>query len=89
MNVTIKSPQEQDKMRAASRLAADVLDMIGEHVKPGITTGELDQICHQYITEVQEAIHRLINSSQTLQKMQQMTLSFSLLIVREHVFFSP
>ena len=61
MNVTIKSPQEQDKMRAASRLAADVLDMIGEHVKPGITTGELDQICHRYITEVQEAIPAPLN----------------------------
>ena len=50
MNVTIKSPEEQDKMRVAGRLAADVLDMIGEHVQPGITTGELDQICHQFIT---------------------------------------
>ena len=61
MNITIKSPKEQDKMRATSRLAADVLDMIGEHVKPGITTGELDQICHRYITEVQEAIPAPLN----------------------------
>ena len=34
--VTIKTPEEQDKMRVAGRLAADVLDMIGEHVKPGV-----------------------------------------------------
>jgi methionyl aminopeptidase len=44
MTVTIKTPEEQDKMRIAGRLAADVLDMIGDYVKPGITTGELDQI---------------------------------------------
>ena len=61
MNVTIKSSEEQDKMRVAGRLAADVLDMIGEHVKPGITTGELDDICHRYITEVQDAIPAPLN----------------------------
>jgi len=61
MNVTIKTPEEQDIMRLAGRLAADVLDMIGEHVRPGITTGELDQICHKYITEVQDAIPAPLN----------------------------
>ena len=61
MNVTIKTPEEQDKMRVAGRLAADVLDMIGEHVKPGVTTQELDRICHHYITEVQEAIPAPLN----------------------------
>jgi methionyl aminopeptidase len=61
MNVTIKTPEEQDKMRLAGRLAADVLDMIGEHVQPGITTGELDQICHKYITEVQDSIPAPLN----------------------------
>lgn len=61
MNVTIKSPEEQEKMRVAGRLAADVLDMIGEHVKPGIMTGELDEICHKYITEVQEAVPAPLN----------------------------
>ena len=55
MTVTIKTADEQDKMRVAGRLAADVLDMIGDYVKPGITTGELDRICHEYITEVQGA----------------------------------
>ena len=61
MNVTIKTPAEQDKMRVAGRLAADVLDMIGEHVRPGVTTAELDRICHEHITEVQDAIPAPLN----------------------------
>lgn len=61
MNVTIKTPDEQDKMRVAGRLAADVLDMIGEHVVPGISTDELDRICHQFITENQGAIPAPLN----------------------------
>jgi len=48
-------------MRVAGRLAADVLDMIGEHVKPGITTGELDQICHEFIVQEQGAIPAPLN----------------------------
>ncbi len=61
MTVTIKTADEQDKMRAAGRLAADVLDMIGDYVKSGVTTGELDRICHEYITEVQGAIPAPLN----------------------------
>ena len=61
MTVTIKTADEQDKMRVAGRLAADVLDLIGDYVKPGITTGELDRICHEYITEVQGAIPAPLN----------------------------
>lgn len=61
MNVTIKTPVEQDKMRIAGRLAADVLDMIGEHVVAGITTDELDTICHRFITEEQDAIPAPLN----------------------------
>ena len=61
MTVTIKTPEEQDKMRVAGRLAADVLDMIGDYVKPGITTGELDRICHDYITDVQDAVPAPLN----------------------------
>jgi len=61
MNVTIKTAQEQDKMRIAGRLAADVLDMIGEHVVPGVSTHELDQICHAYITQTQDAIPAPLN----------------------------
>ena len=54
--VTIKTAEDQKKMRVAGRLAADVLDMIGEHVVPGVTTEELDRICHDYIVNVQQAI---------------------------------
>ncbi|WP_026179842.1 type I methionyl aminopeptidase [Hahella ganghwensis] len=61
MKVTIKTPEEIEKMRVAGRLAAEVLEMIEEHVQPGISTGELDRICHQYITEVQNAIPAPLN----------------------------
>ena len=61
MQVTIKSPEEQRRMRVAGRLAAEVLDMIGSHVRPGMTTGDLDRICHEYITEEQQAIPAPLN----------------------------
>jgi methionyl aminopeptidase len=61
MNVTIKTPDEQEKMRVAGRLAATVLDMIGEHVRPGVTTGELDAICHRYIVEDLDAVPAPLN----------------------------
>ncbi|NBX57982.1 MAG: M24 family metallopeptidase, partial [Gammaproteobacteria bacterium] len=61
MSVTLKSPQEQQKMREAGRLAAEVLDLIGEHVKPGVTTDELDRICHEHITRVQQATPANLN----------------------------
>jgi methionine aminopeptidase type I len=61
MTVTIKTDEEQNKMRVAGRLAADVLDMIGEHVQAGITTDQLNDICHKYITEVQDAIPAPLN----------------------------
>ncbi|HKQ30345.1 MAG TPA: type I methionyl aminopeptidase [Burkholderiales bacterium] len=61
MSVTIKTPEEVEKMRVAGRLAADVLAMIGPHIKPGVTTGELDQICHDYIINVQKAIPAPLN----------------------------
>lgn len=48
-------------MRVAGRLAADVLDMIGEYVRPGMTTDELDRICHKFITEEQQAIPAPLN----------------------------
>lgn len=59
--VSIKSPAEQAAMRVAGRLAADVLDMIGPRVVPGITTGELDRICHDYIVGVQAAAPAPLN----------------------------
>ncbi|HEY5643541.1 MAG TPA: type I methionyl aminopeptidase [Woeseiaceae bacterium] len=61
MTVTIKNRDEQDKMRVAGRLAAEVLDMIGDYVKSGVTTGELDRICHDYITNVQQAVPAPLN----------------------------
>ncbi len=56
MPVTIKTPEEQTKMREAGRLAGEVLDMIGPYVKPGVTTDELDRICNEYIVGVQKTI---------------------------------
>ncbi|HKV96648.1 MAG TPA: type I methionyl aminopeptidase [Gammaproteobacteria bacterium] len=56
MPVTIKSAEEQAKMRVAGRLAAEVLDTIASYVQPGVTTEELDRVCHDYIVNVQHAI---------------------------------
>jgi methionyl aminopeptidase len=61
MAVTIKTPEEIEKMRIAGRLAGEVLKMIAPHVQPGVTTGELDQICHDYIVNVQQAIPAPLN----------------------------
>jgi methionyl aminopeptidase len=61
MSIIIKTPEEQEKMRVAGRLAAEVLEMIEEHVKPGITTDELDRICHDYIVNEQQAIPAPLN----------------------------
>ena len=61
MSVKIKTAEEIEKMRIAGKLAADVLEMIGPHVKAGVTTEELDQICHKYITEEQGAIPAPLN----------------------------
>ena len=61
MNVTIKTPEEIAKMRVAGRLAAEVLEMIEPHVKAGISTGELDRICHDYIVNEQKAIPAPLN----------------------------
>jgi methionyl aminopeptidase len=56
MTISIKTADEQDRMRSAGRLAADLLDMIGEYVQPGITTEELDRICHDYQVNTQKAV---------------------------------
>ncbi|MFA9461767.1 type I methionyl aminopeptidase [Thiohalorhabdus methylotrophus] len=55
MSVHIKSPEEIEKMRVSGRLAGEVLRMIAPYVKPGVTTGELDRICHDYIVNEQGA----------------------------------
>jgi methionyl aminopeptidase len=62
MAVTIKTTEaERAGMRRAGRLAAEVLDMIGAHVQPGVSTDELDRICHEYITGKQDAIPAPLN----------------------------
>ena len=61
MTVTLKTPEDIAKMRIAGKLAADVLEMIAEHVKPGVTTEELDRICHDYIVNEQKAIPAPLN----------------------------
>ena len=61
MAILIKDAQEIEKMRVAGRLAGEVLQMIRPHVKAGITTNELDKICHDYIVNVQQAIPAPLN----------------------------
>ena len=56
MAVTIKTPEEIEKMRVAGRLAAEVLEVVAPHVRAGATTEELDRICHHHIVEVQSAV---------------------------------
>lgn len=58
---SIKTPEEIEKMRVAGRLAASVLDMIGPHVVPGVSTEELDRICHQFIVDELQAIPAPLN----------------------------
>jgi len=61
MKVSIKTPEQIEKMRVAGRMAAEVLDLIGGHVVPGVTTAELDRICHDHIVNVQKAIPACLN----------------------------
>jgi len=61
MAISIKNPEEIDKMRVAGRLAAQVLTMIEPHVRPGVTTGELDAICHRHIVEDLDAVPAPLN----------------------------
>ncbi|HRO28152.1 MAG TPA: type I methionyl aminopeptidase [Luteimonas sp.] len=55
MTVSTKTPDEIEKMRVAGRLAAEVLQVVAGHVKPGVSTDELDRICHDHIVNVQKA----------------------------------
>ena len=61
MSVSIKTPQDIEKMRIAGRLAAEVLEMIEEHVRIGVTTDQLNTLCHDYIVNVQKAIPAPLN----------------------------
>ncbi len=61
MTITIKTPQEIEKMRVAGKLAAQVLEMIAPYVKAGVSTEALDQRCHDYIVNIQKAIPAPLN----------------------------
>ncbi len=61
MTIHIKTSEEIEKMRVAGRLAAETLDFIGPHVQPGVTTEEIDQLCHNYMVDVQGAIPATLN----------------------------
>ena len=61
MAVHLKNADELEKMRVAGRLAAEVLEMIEPYVKAGISTAELDRICHDHIVNVQKAIPAPLN----------------------------
>ncbi len=61
MSIIIKTATDIEKMRIAGRLAADVLEMIEPHVQAGVTTNALNQLCHDYIVNVQDAIPAPLN----------------------------
>jgi methionyl aminopeptidase len=61
MDITINNSDDIEKMRIAGRLAADVLEMIAPHVRANITTDQLNQICHDYIVNNQNAIPAPLN----------------------------
>ena len=61
MQISIKTEQEIEKMRVAGRLGAEVLDMIEPYVVAGVTTNELDRICHDYMVNVQKTIPAPLN----------------------------
>ena len=61
MSIVLKTQHDIAGMRLAGRLASEVLDFIAPHVKPGVTTGELDRLCHQYMTDVQQTVPAPLN----------------------------
>jgi len=61
MAIGIKTAEEIDKMRTAGRLAGEVLDYIEPYVKPGVTTAELDRLCHDYMVDVQGCVPAPLN----------------------------
>jgi len=61
MGIQIKSREDVDKLRLAGRLASEVLDFIGPHVVPGVSTAKLDELCHDYMVNVQGTIPAPLN----------------------------
>jgi methionyl aminopeptidase len=68
VSITLKSPEEQNKMRAAGAAAASVLDMIGPQVKAGVATEELDRICHDFIVKELRGIPAPLHYGGTLER---------------------
>jgi methionyl aminopeptidase len=60
-SITLKSAQDIQAMRVAGRLAAEVLDFVAPHVRPGVSTGELDRLCHDYMVNVQGTVPAPLN----------------------------
>jgi methionyl aminopeptidase len=61
MPVVLKTADELERMRIAGRLASEVLDFIAPHVKPGVTTGKLNDLCHDYMVKEQRTIPAPLN----------------------------
>ncbi|MGH8631661.1 MAG: type I methionyl aminopeptidase, partial [Burkholderiales bacterium] len=61
MPIVVKTRDDIGKMRTAGRLAGEVLDYIAPHVKPGVTTGKLNDLCHAYMVQVQGTIPAPLN----------------------------
>src|SRR5258707_15667174 len=61
MNAVVKTSDEIERMRIAGRLASEVLDFITPHVRPGVTTGQLNDLCHHYIVNVQHTVPAPLN----------------------------
>ena len=61
MAVVLKGPEELERMRIAGRLASEVLDFITPHVRPGVTTGKLNDLCHDYMVRVQGTVPAPLN----------------------------
>jgi methionyl aminopeptidase len=61
MAVVLKSPEEIGRMRIAGKLASEVLDFITPHVRAGVTTGKLNDLCHEYMVEVQHTVPAPLN----------------------------
>src|SRR5947199_8219179 len=61
MTSALKTPDEIAKMRVAGRLASEVLDFITPHIKPGMTTNEIDRLCHDYMVNVQKTVPAPLN----------------------------
>ena len=61
MSVTVKKEDDIRKMRVAGKLATEVLDFITPHVQPGVTTEEIDRLCHDYMVNVQDTVPAPLN----------------------------